>query len=156
MAVGQTAPRRRQLDFRTWSEVLYDVDHLRETGYVRAGNWDLSQILEHIGDGLKTARAGKSQQGSWLIRKLIGPLILKQILKQRRMKAGIKVPEWWLPGPAHDESAAADAFRAEVAAFEGLTTQPFPHPFFGPLSKQQWNELALIHASHHLSFLSPR
>ena len=40
-------------------------------------------------------------------------------------------------------------------AFETLKTEPFPHPFFGPLTKQQWNDLVLIHAGHHLSFLVP-
>jgi hypothetical protein len=72
------------------------------------------------------------------------------------MKAGIKVPDWWLPGPAHDESEAVSKFRADIAAFQAMTTTPFPHPFFGQLTKQEWQELVLIHASHHLSFLIPR
>ncbi len=156
MTSGTAARKRRKLDFRTWPEVLADVENLRQAGYDRAGNWELSQILEHIGDGLKTARQGTEHQGPWIIRKLIGPFILGGILRNRRMKPGIQVPDWWLPGPAHDESAALDAFRAEVAAFERFSERTRPHPFFGALSKDQWNELALIHAAHHLSFLLPR
>ncbi|HET6324885.1 MAG TPA: DUF1569 domain-containing protein [Planctomycetaceae bacterium] len=150
------ALQRQHLDFKTWPDLLAHVDHLRQARYDRAGNWDLSQILEHVGEGLRTALRGSNHQGPWIVRKLFGPLILKRILTQRRMKAGIKVPKWWLPGPGHDESAAVDQFRAEVSAFEAMTTTPFPHPFFGPLSKQQWNDLVLIHAAHHLSFLIPR
>jgi hypothetical protein len=147
---------RRRLDFHDWPEVLADVDALRRSGYDRAGNWDLSQILEHVGEGLQTAVRGNEHQGPWIVRKLIGPILLKRILSTRRMKSGIKVPDWWLPGPSHDESAAVDQFRADIAAFEALTTRPHPHPFLGALTKAQWHDLVLIHAAHHLSFLAPR
>jgi hypothetical protein len=147
---------RRQLDFATWPAVFGDIDHLQRAGYDRLGNWDLSQTLEHVGAGLRAALRGTDHRGPWIIRRFLGPLILKRILSQRRMKAGIKVPQWWLPGPSHDESAAVDQLRSEVTAFEQLSTPPFPHPFFGPLTKKQWEDLVLVHAAHHLSFLIPR
>ena len=155
--VAENPPvHRRQLDFKTWPAVLADIDHLHRARYDRLGNWDLSQTLEHIGEGLRIARVGIDHRAAWIIRRVIGPLILKRILSQRRMKAGIKVPAWWLPGPSHDESAAVNQFRSEVTAFQQLSTQPLPHPFFGPLTKKQWEDLVLIHAAHHLGFLIPR
>ncbi len=153
--MSQATEHRRRLDFRSWPEVLADIDQLRAGGYRRAGNWDLSQILDHVGEGLRTAVRGNKHQGPWIIRKFIGPMILGRILRQRRMKAGIKVPQWWLPGPTHDESEAANHFRSDLAAFEALKTQPYQHPFFGSISKEQWNDLVLVHAAHHLSFLVP-
>jgi len=154
----QTPPtaHRRRLDFKTWPDLLADIDHLHRAHYNRLGNWDLSQTLDHVGEGMRVAMHGIDHQGAWIIRKFLGPMILKRILKQRRMKAGIKVPQWWLPGPSHDESAAIEQFRSEATAFQNLTTPPHPHPFFGPLTKQQWNDLVLVHAAHHLSFLIPR
>ena len=146
----------RSLDFKSWPEALADIDRLHRAGYDRAGNWDLSQTLDHVGEGLRTALRGTNHRAAWIIRKIIGPILLKRVFRQRRMKAGIKVPQWWLPGPSHDESAALNQFRTDISAFEGMTSTPFPHPFFGPLTKQQWNDLALIHAAHHLSFLIPR
>lgn len=147
---------RRRLDFKDWSQALADIDRLRASGYDRSGNWDLSQVLDHVGEGLRTAVRGHDHRGPWIVRKVFGPIILKRIIRDRRMKAGIKVPKWWLPGPTHDESAAVGKFRSDVAAFEVMTTTPCPHPFFGPMTKQQWNDLALIHAAHHLGFLIPR
>lgn len=154
--MSQTIAHRRRLDFKSWPEALADIDHLRQSGYDRAGKWDLSQILDHVGEGLRTAVRGNEHQGPWIIRKIIGPPLLRRLIRQRRMKAGIKVPGWWLPGPTHDESEAVDRFRGDLSAFQSLATKPFPHPFFGPLSKEQWNDLVIIHASHHLSFLIPR
>ena len=152
----QVQRARRKLDFQSFPELLADIEHLQRAGYDRAGNWDLSQIAEHVGEGLRTARRGKEQRAPWIIRRCFGPLIFKRILSQRRMKAGIKVPQWWLPGPTHDESAAVNQLRSDIAEFQAMTTTPFPHPFFGQLTKQQWNDLVLIHAAHHLSFLIPR
>jgi hypothetical protein len=153
--MSTTTLARRRLDFRSWPEVLADIDHLHRSGYQRAGNWDLSQILDHVGEGLRTAVRGFDHRGPWIVRKLVGPIILKRILQQRRMKAGIKVPDWWLPGPTHDESDAVNRFRADLQAFEALKTEPHPHPFFGSITKSQWNDLVQIHANHHLGFLVP-
>jgi hypothetical protein len=147
---------RRQLDFKSWPEALADIDHLRRAGYDRCGNWDLSQTMDHIGEGVRTALQGTSHLANWIIRKVLGPMVLQRILRHRRMKAGIKVPQWWLPGPSHDESTAVDKFRSEISAFQEMKATPFPHPFFGALTKQKWDDLLLIHAAHHLSFLIPR
>jgi hypothetical protein len=152
----QPTLHRRHLDFQIWPDLLADIDHLRQAHYDRVGNWDLSQTLEHVGSGIRVALHGTDHQGPWIVRKFLGPMILKRIVRQRRMKAGIKVPQWWLPGPSHDESAAVNQFRSEVTAFQQLSTQPLPHPFFGPLTKKQWEDLVLIHAAHHLGFLIPR
>ncbi len=154
--MSQSTLHRRQLDFQNWHEALTDIDRLRRSGYDRSGNWDLSQVLDHVGEGLRTAMHGFEHRANWAIRRVFGPMVLRGILRKRRMKAGIKVPQWWLPGPTHDESAAVDQFRAEIAEFEKMSTTPFPHPFFGQISKQQWQDLVLIHAAHHLSFLIPR
>ena len=57
---------------------------MRAVGYDRAGQWDLSRILDHVGEGLRTAVHGNDHQGPWIIRKLFGPIILKRIFRQRR------------------------------------------------------------------------
>ncbi len=80
--MSQATLTRRRRDFRSWAEVLSDVDHLRHSGYDRAGNWDLSQIVDHVGEGLRTAQRGSEHQGPWIIRKRLGPLLLKRILRQ--------------------------------------------------------------------------
>ena len=129
--MSQPIRHRRQLDFKSWPEALADVDHLRRAGYDRSGNWDLSQIVDHVGEGVRTAKRGTIHKANWIIRRFLGPLVLKRIFRVRRMKAGIKVPQWWLPGPSHDESQAVDQFHAEISAFKHMNTTPFPHPFFG-------------------------
>jgi hypothetical protein len=148
--------QRRRLDFRTMEEVLADVEQLRGRGYDRLGNWDLSQILDHVGEGLRVAVHGGKNKGPWAVRKIVGPFIFKHVLRTRRMRAGLKVPQWWLPGPAHDESEAVQKIKSAIDAFESAGPDLHPHPFFDKLSREKWTQLFLIHSSHHLSFLVPR
>ena len=66
--------KQRRLDFHSFDEILADIDHLHAVGYRRSGNWDLSQILEHLGEGVRTAIHGSSHRGPWVLRKWIGQL----------------------------------------------------------------------------------
>jgi hypothetical protein len=148
-------PHRRRLDFHSFEEILNDVEHLHRVGYKRLGKWDLSQILDHLGEGARTAVKGSNRKGPWILRKVIGPLLISYTRKTRRMKANIKVPKWWLPGPAHDESKAIEKFRSDLKSFEYFKGSTHGHPLLGAMDKAAWNDIIQIHSSHHLSFLIP-
>lgn len=147
---------RRPVDFRDFSSMLADIEDVHRRGYQRAGEWNLTMILNHVGTGFTTAMDGFEKKWPWLFRRLIGPTMLKGILKKRRMAAGIKVPKWWLPGPADDETQAIEAFRQLVQRFEKHSGPLHEHPFFGRLDREAWKQLILVHGSHHLSFLVPK
>ena len=146
---------RRHLDFHSFDEILADIDHLHSVGYQRAGNWDLSQMLEHLGEGARTAIHGSSRKGPWILRKVIGPLLISYTRKKRRMKSNIKVPKWWLPGPSHDESEAIEQFRHELKTFATYDGPTQGHPLLGYMDKAAWTDIIHIHSAHHLSFLVP-
>lgn len=153
--MSEKPSRRRTLDYRDFDALLADVANLRTRGYRKLGQWDLSRILEHLGQGIDACVRGVPHQGPWIVRRLVGPFILRSILKKRRMAAGIKVPKWWLPGPESDEGEAVDRFNARLAEFRSFRGVPHAHPFFGHLSRDNWEQLILVHAAHHLSFLEP-
>ena len=75
----------------------------------------------------------------------------------RRIPAGLPAPTWWQPQvPADaDEAAAVARFRAEVEAFLAHTGPYHPHPAFDRIDRESYEDLMLIHASHHLGFLVP-
>lgn len=148
--------QRRRLDFSDWNQALADIDHLCQKGYEKCGNWDLTRILDHVGEGLRTAVHGNPHRANFIVQWIARRFILPGVFKRRRMQAGIKVPDWWLPGPERDERPSVEQFQREIAAFQAASGPLHPHPFFGPLSKEEWNNLALIHAGHHLSFLIPK
>lgn len=149
---------RRRLDFRNWGDLLADAQRLAEGGYDRAGKWSLAQALDHVGAGLRVAVAGSAKRMPWPMRMTARSFALPVMRAWRWIPAGIPAPRWWQPQvPADaDDAMALDRFRAEVAAFLGHAGPYHPHPAFDRLGREAYEDLMLIHASHHLGFLLPR
>ena len=152
------AIERRRLDFRSYDALLADVARLRDQGYDRAGNWQLPQILAHLARTMDVVvdRAAKPMPRPlrWVARRLALPWVLKR----RRMPTGVPIPPMVRDAsptpPAPDVAAAAlEAAIARARAHAGPT---IGHPALGTIALDDWHQLQLIHAAHHLSFLVPR
>ena len=46
--------------------------------------------------------------------------------------------------------------RAALVAFKASPGPVIPHRIFGPLARDEWDRLQLIHLAHHLSFAVPK
>ena len=148
---------RRRLDFRSWEDLLADVDTLAHRGYDRAGKWSLAQVLDHVGAGLRVAIAGSTKRMPWVMRMSARSFALPIMRAWRRIPAGLPAPKWWQPQvPADaDDAAAVARFRGEVEAFLAHAGPYHPHPAFDRIDRESYEDLMLIHASHHLGFLVP-
>jgi hypothetical protein len=89
-------PARRTLTFASLDRVMPDVDHLLE-GHSTVGNWSLAQVCNHLTGMIIGSVEGYSDAAPWVLRKTIGPLILKRIIKNGTFAEGVKVPESFLP-----------------------------------------------------------
>lgn len=149
---------RRRLDFRSWDDLLADADRLADRGYDRAGKWSLAQVLDHVGAGLRVALTGPTRRMPWVMRMSARSFALPIMRSCRWIPAGIPAPTWWQPQvPADaDDAAAVARFRAEVQAFRAHRGPYHPHPAFDRIDRESYEDLMLIHASHHLGFLVPR
>ncbi|MFM7519159.1 MAG: DUF1569 domain-containing protein [Planctomycetota bacterium] len=149
---------RRRVDFRSWEDVLADADRLVRGGYDRAGKWSLAQVLDHVGAGLRVAISGSANRMPWPMRMLARSAALPVMRRWRWIPAGIPAPRWWQPQVSRDadDAAALARFRAEVEAFHAYQGPYHPHPAFDRLDREAYDDLMLIHASHHLRFLVPR
>lgn len=135
--------------------MLADVNQLHRFGYEKAGRWDLSQICNHLEYFIRGSLKGFPFRGWWLIRWLLGPMLLKMILRRRGMMPGLPTPQRPLPEPG-DEVEAVERFKEIVRSFESHEGDMQPSPIFGKMTKEQWRELHVIHCAHHLSFLIPK
>jgi len=131
-----------------------DVDILLE-GYRTVGHWTLGQICNHLSTLIQESVAGSQVRAPWLVRKTLGPLILRQILKTERIRPGLKLPRYLLPKSDLDDRAEAEALRATLYFFASHMESFAEHPFFGTLTRDQWTQLHRIHCAHHLSFVWP-
>lgn len=91
----------------------------------------------------------------WLVRKLVAPMIWRNVLKTGEMPEGAKVPEVYLPKPGLDDQSEIEALRAALARYAAFSGTLSDHPFFDRLSREQWTQIHCIHCAHHLSFALP-
>ena len=146
---------RRELKFATLDEVMPDVERLM-SGHTTVGQWSLGQICNHLAMALRIPVHGyDGPLPPWFIRKVLAPFALKRLMGSGTMKTGIKVPEVFLPKPGLEARDEAESLRAALAAFAAHHGKFRDHPFFGPMTAEQWTRLHCIHCAHHLSFALP-
>lgn len=146
----------RALDFRDFSQVVKEIESLHRDGYAKTGQWDLAQVCNHLAYFIQGSLDGHSFRVPWLLKVLFGRLVLRRILKQRRMKAGVFTPQKPLPAPGGDEKAAVMRLEEQMERLQTHQGELHASPFFGYLTPEQWRELHLIHCGHHLGFLIPK
>lgn len=153
--MAEAAPPARRLDFRTWEQVLAEVDRLAATGCTRTGAWDLGQVCVHLALPIEGTIDGVNLPATWLQRHVLGPIIKRVLFRTRHIPRGVKAPEIALPGEQPDQAAAVNRLRAAIDRFRSYNGPLSPHPIFGRLSRDEWEQFHLIHAAHHLSLLLP-
>lgn len=147
---------QRELAFKDFTEVCSEVDRLHRQGYEKLGQWDLAQVCDHLSFFIGGSLDGHGFRTPWLVKALLGRMVLKRILTQRKMKVGVFTPQKRLPVPGGDEAAAIARFKEVVGRLESHQGELVDSPFFGHLTPEQWRELHLIHCGHHLGFLQPK
>ena len=146
----------RQLELKGFPEVLAEIDCLQRSGYQKAGQWDFTQVCDHLTYFIKGSLDGHAFHVAWLLKSLFGRCVLRRILKKRKMKAGVFTPQKPLPAPGGDEAAAVARLKEVIGRLQTHQGELHDSPFFGHLTPEEWRELHLIHCNHHLGFLVPK
>lgn len=130
------------------------MERLQREGYKPQGQWNLAQICGHLSYFIEGTLDGHRYKVPWLLKVLLGRWFLKRILTQGKMKPGVPTPQKPLPAPSIDEAAAVARFQRAVQRLrEHEGAMHDDSPFFGHLTPDQWRQLHLIHAAHHLANL---
>lgn len=145
---------RRELAFRSLHEVMHDVDRLLE-GHGTVGTWTLAQICNHLANALQLSVDGIPFRFPWIMRVAVAPLVKGPMFRTGTMREGVKLPAGALPKPGLDARAEAEALRAALNYYAGVTTPLASHPFFGAMTREEWDRFHCIHCAHHLSFVLP-
>jgi hypothetical protein len=144
---------RRKVQFDSFRSMFADIDRLHRDGYQRAGNWDLGTICCHLADAIERSMDGFLTRAPLLLR-IVSPLILPMVLKLRRIPSGVNVAKFALPSGEQNATEQIARLRQVVARYVAFKEPLQPHPMFGRISRSQFDQVHLIHAAHHLSFLS--
>src|SRR5262245_46095128 len=149
--------QRRKLDFHDFGTPVLEIERLHRFGYRKAGNWDLRQMCEHLALVMEGTLDGFAfAPWSFVWRRIFGPIAIRYTVWTRGMKQGLQCPApSFAPRPQGDVTEAVErckrAFQ-RVAVHQG---EFHAHPVLGYIKPEDWRQIHLIHAAHHLSFLVP-
>ena len=146
----------RNLEFTDFNAVRTELDRLQRGGYEQAGTWDLAQVCNHLSYFMTGSLDGHQFKVPWILKALLGRLVLRRILKNRKMKRGVFTPQKPLPEPGGDEAPPSPNSRRRLLDLRSHKGEFIDSPFFGHLTPDQRRELHLIHAGHHLGYLIPK
>ena len=147
---------RRELHFAKLDDIQTEAERLASVRVRQLGNWPLGYSLAHLAGAMKMSLDGVDFKAPLYIR-LFAPLIKKGLLRGP-MKPGFQLPkkasEVLIPS---GEVSAQDGLNQLRTQIERLNreTQRAPSPVFGPMTREEWDQLHLRHAEMHLSFYVP-
>lgn len=146
---------RRTLRFERLDEVMPEVERLL-AGHETLGTWSLAQICRHLAMSMRRAvDLPASTTFDPALR--VSDEQKRRVFETGQLPEALPGPPEIMPGEVGDARAEADGLREAIAYFHASPTGPqAPHRFFGPMSRDEWEQLQRIHCAHHLSFVVPR
>lgn len=147
-------PDRRTLEFQSLDEVMPEVERLMR-GHRTVGAWPLSEICKHLAGTIRLAvDAPATTQHDPSLR--FPQEKIDEVFNTGRLPQDLPRPTTTTSMlPPLSENEAAELLRSAIAYYQASPGPVVGHRFLGPLSKEQWNRLQLIHCAHHLSFAIP-
>jgi hypothetical protein len=116
------------------------------------GKMTVAQMVTHAQQPMKVA-LGELNLKRGLIGILLGGWAKKKLLAPEPWKPGMRTADEfvvdWAPEFEAEKQNLMDLFQEFVKRGpEGITKEP--HPFFGKLTLQEWDQLQMKHMDHHL------
>ena len=133
-------------------DVIQRVHRLRPDTRAAWGKMDVAQMLAHCQAPLRVA-SGELQLRRGLIGLLFGRMAKKKLLAEAPFDRDLPTSGAFRVTDARDFALEKANLVALVQRFQaggpaGLTQKP--HPFFGPLTPDEWGLLQWKHVDHHL------
>lgn len=148
-------PKKRQLDLHSLDQVIAEIESLRDKGYTAHGNWNLSQIGEHLTGTMRIGIDGDEPRLPWAMRKLFGPMF-RFFIWRRFMPSGAgTLPRLQPEELTEDDPEKIDRCLATLAEARDFQGPLPPYPLMDGMTLPMWKDLMIIHAQHHLRFLTP-
>jgi hypothetical protein len=158
----KTEPKKRQLKYQNFDEMMADVNSLLGNGYVSNGNWTLAQACGHVSDWMRFPIDGYPTPPLfmrvifWIMKVTAGPGMKRKILAEG-FKGGLPTAPETVPKPnAMSDRQAVDQLQKTVDRVLAYDGELLPSPLFGKTDKETHIKVSLLHAEHHFGYLEPK
>lgn len=144
----------RSLKFGSLDEALKELKRLEKIKNVKTtGKWSFYQILIHCAESCEIPVVSPDERAPWLIRRTIGRSIIRGVWKAGFMKPGIPNPSAPKERQEGDVKLAFKRIYKAIESLKGAQTLAKEHPFFGPMTPDEWVRLQCYHMANHLGFV---
>lgn len=139
------------LDTQTQQEVIERIRSLSAHSQAQWGKMNVFQMLEHCAL-CEDMYQSTIQVKRSLIGRLIGGMILKQVLKDEKpfSKNSPTGKELMASKQTGDLELLKTEWINRINQYQQYQVSNFVHPFFGPLTREQVGYLDYKHIDHHL------
>ncbi|MBS2023096.1 MAG: DUF1569 domain-containing protein [Deltaproteobacteria bacterium] len=122
---------------------------------LKGGEWPLARVLNHCALSLDCSRTGFPVMKPVLVRRTVGPLVLRIFLARGRMRHDHLAA---IPGDLDglkdsDPAKAVDRLLRSIADFQAHKGTLAEHFVYGRLTKDQGDRIQAMHIADHLSAL---
>jgi hypothetical protein len=147
-------PGRRSISYQRFDEIMPDVERLLH-GHTTVGKWSMAQICRHVATVMRrVVDLPASTPADPSLR--VSDQQKRQVLESGELPEGLPGPPELMPADNLDEQEEVEGLRQAIAHYQASPGPVMTHRLFGPLTKDEWDRLQLIHVAHHLSFIVPR
>ena len=154
--------QKRSIRLATLDNVSAEVERLLYCGYQQAGQWNLSQVCEHLADWMTYPMDG-FPKAPWAVSLLLGAMRTlrgKALMKKFIEDQGMKPDQPTIPESIHlekgDDQTSVNRLQATIRRLEEHRGTIHPSPLFGAMTRQELISLQMAHCNHHLRFLLPK
>jgi len=142
---------RRKVRYESYDDLLDDARRHAQGDVRTLGNWSPGQIYDHLARSFDASIDGVDFSLPAPVKWMMSLLMKRKFLTQS-LPAGYKSTEKFIPP---DATPAEEGLAALERAIERQKQEPnrAPHPAFGNIGREGWNQFNLRHAEMHMSFL---
>ncbi len=137
---------------RDAAEAIARIERLRADTKPAWGKMVAAQMLAHCQVPLRVA-TGEKKLGHSLIGKIFGRMAKKKLMQPGNFKESMPThPDFRVRDPRDFAREKTELIRLIHAFQQGgpAILTPDPHPFFGPMTQNEWETLMWKHLDHHL------
>ena len=135
------------------SEILTRINNLASSSPGQWGKMNVAQMLTHLSRGFQSA-TGEIKLRRSFIGLLVGRIAKKKILSDKPWGHNMPTDKGFVVVEQRnfdDEKTVLIELiqRFSKAGPDGVSKDP--HPFFGPMTAEEWDRLMYNHLNHHLT-----
>jgi Protein of unknown function (DUF1569) len=141
---------RNLFDPAVKQEIISRIEKLTPASVPLWGKMNVSQMLAHLELPVGVA-LGSHKLRRTLMGRIFGPMVKSMLYNEKPFKRSMPTdPSFVTFGQEKDFYKEKQVLLDMVGNFSETSMVDEPHPFFGPLTKEQWSKGMYKHIDHHL------